>query len=148
MERRDARGLVERARVGRLATVDGDGRPHAVPVCFVLDGETVYSAVDGKPKSGRPLRRLANIEATGRACLLVDHYEDDWSALWWVRLDGTARVLAGGTEAGRALESLARKYPQYAERTPPGPVIAVDVTRWSAWSATDPGRPAESDGHG
>ena len=146
MKRRDAWKLVASARVGRLATVDAGGRPHLVPVCFALVGDTVYSAVDGKPKSGRPLRRLANIDATGRACLLVDHYEDTWSALWWVRLDATARVLPAngpdGGEADRALAALADRYQQYADRRPPGPVIALDVTRWSAWSASGtPSRP-------
>lgn len=134
----EPRHLVGSARVARLATVGPDGRPHLVPVCFVLLGDVVYSAVDDKPKRGTQLRRLANIEATGHACLLVDEYREDWSALWWVRLDGHGRVVADPAESARALAALTAKYPQYAQRPPRGPVLAVTVTRWSAWSA-EPG---------
>jgi PPOX class probable F420-dependent enzyme len=129
------RRLVESARVARLGTVSDDGLPHVVPVCFVLLGDVVYSAVDDKPKRGTRLRRLANIEATRRACLLVDEYREDWSALWWVRLDGEGRLVDDPAEAARARVALTVKYPQYADRPPRGPVLAVAVTRWSAWSA-------------
>jgi PPOX class probable F420-dependent enzyme len=134
---------VAAARVARLATVDAAGLPHLVPVCFVLTGEVVYTAVDEKPKRSRRLRRLANVEATGRACLLVDEYDEDWTKLWWVRLDYRARVLAEGSEAGAARAALAAKYPQYAAHPPGGPVIALDVVRWTGWSAADaaPGPP-------
>jgi PPOX class probable F420-dependent enzyme len=131
----DMRGLVERARVAHLATVAADGQPHIVPVCFVLSGEIAYSAVDRKPKRGPRLRRLANIVATGHACLLVDRYDEDWSVLWWVRLDGRGRVVTDPVEAARAITALVGKYQQYAGRTPAGPVLAVDIARWSSWSA-------------
>jgi PPOX class probable F420-dependent enzyme len=130
------RELVRRARVARLATTGADGRPHLVPVCFALLGDTVYSAVDHKPKRTNRLRRLANIAATGQACLLVDHYDDDWTALWWVRLDGHGRVVTDPAEAARAVAALVDRYPQYAARPPHGPVIAVDVTGWTGWSAS------------
>jgi PPOX class probable F420-dependent enzyme len=130
------RRLAESARVAHLATVGADGRPHLVPVCFVLLGDVAYSAVDHKPKRTTRLRRVANIEATGRACLLVDGYSEDWSALWWVRLDGAGRVVDDPVEAARAVTALTGKYQQYAGRAPAGPVIAVDVTRWSGWSAS------------
>jgi PPOX class probable F420-dependent enzyme len=135
--------LVEAARVGRLATVDAAGRPHAVPICFVLLGEAAYTAVDRKPKRGTRLRRVANIEATGRACLLVDAYREDWSELWWVRLDARARVVDDPAESGRALAVLVAKYRQYAVEPPPGPVLALDVERWSGWSAS-PGFPTST----
>jgi PPOX class probable F420-dependent enzyme len=128
----DLRELVRVARVGRLATVAADGRPHLVPVCFALVGDTVYSAVDHKPKRGGRLKRLDNIRATGRVSLLVDRYDEDWSALWWVRLDGTAEVLDGPAAAFRALVD---KYPQYARQPPTGPIVAITVTRWSGWTA-------------
>ena len=102
------------ARVARLATVDPEGRPHVVPICFVLDGDTLYTAVDEKPKRTRLLKRLANIEANPRVEVLIDHYEDDWSRLWWVRLRGSARIV----EDPRAVDLLAAKYPQYRERRP------------------------------
>jgi PPOX class probable F420-dependent enzyme len=130
------RGLVERARIAHLATVAADGQPHIVPVCFVLSDEIVYSAVDRKPKRGSRLRRMVNIEATGHACLLVDHYSEDWSQLWWVRLDGRGRVVSDPAEAARATSALIGKYQQYAGQTPAGPVLAMDIARWSSWSAT------------
>ena len=135
MEQAEVRRLVESARVARLATVGGDGRPHLVPVCFVLRGDVVYSAVDHKPKRSHRLRRIANIESTGAVCLLVDEYREDWSRLWWIRLDGRGRVVSDPAEAGPALAALAAKYPQYGNRPPAGPVVAVDVDRWSHWAA-------------
>jgi PPOX class probable F420-dependent enzyme len=118
--------------VARLATVGRDGRPHVVPICFVLDGETLYTAVDEKPKRTRRLKRLENIEANPHVEVLIDHYEDDWSELWWVRLRGTARIV----EDPRAVDLLVAKYPQYAERRPEGPVIAVDVEERSEWTSS------------
>lgn len=129
---------VAEARVARLATIDPDGRPHLVPLCFALAGETLYSAIDWKPKRSRELRRLRNIRERGWATVLVDHYEEDWAALWWVRLRGRARVLVEGEELDRALAALAVKYPQYRRDPPPGPVIAVDVTEWRSWSGRPP----------
>jgi len=119
------------ARVARLATVTPDGRPHVVPVCFVLADDAIFTAVDAKPKSTRALRRLDNVRANPRASLIVDHYDDDWSQLWWVRVDGRARVV----DDDRAIDLLVAKYPQYVERRPPGPIIAIDELVWSRWSA-------------
>lgn len=127
------RQRVDAARVGHLATTRPDGRPHVVPCCFVLVGTTVYSAVDAKPKSTLALQRLRNLAATPVACLVVDHYDEDWRQLWWIRLDGGARVLEAGAEREAALEALAGKYPQYVDARPPGAVVAVDVTEWRAW---------------
>jgi PPOX class probable F420-dependent enzyme len=129
------RRLVRDARVGHLATVGADGLPHVVPVCYALVEDMIYTAVDHKPKRGPRLRRIANIEATGRACLLVDAYDEDWSRLWWVRLDGRARV-EGSASARAGLDALVSKYEQYADRPPAGPVIVVEVDRWSAWSGS------------
>ena len=128
------RQRVAEARVARLATVTDAARPHLVPCCFVLERETIYSAVDAKPKSTLALRRLANIAANPGVSLLVDHYDEDWSTLWWVRVDGTARVMAAEADAAAAaIELLARKYEQYRRHPPPGPVIVVDIERWAAW---------------
>ena len=118
-----------RARVGRLATVTADGRPHTVPVCFALHTGRIVTAVDAKPKSTRALRRLENVRATGRASLLVDHYEEDWSRLWWVRVDGSAEVV----ESEPAIDALAAKYDRYREARPEGPVIAITPDRWRSW---------------
>jgi PPOX class probable F420-dependent enzyme len=127
------RERVQDARVGRLATVTDRGLPHAVPCCFALDGDLVYSAVDTKPKATTALRRLANLRANPAAALLVDHYSEEWAELWWVRLDGRGRILEGGAEHDRAIARLATKYQQYRETPPPGPAIVIDVTRWTAW---------------
>jgi PPOX class probable F420-dependent enzyme len=120
--------------VARLATVSADGQPHLVPVVFVVSGNTVYTAVDGKPKSGKRLRRLANIEANPTVSLLVDHYDEDWRQLWWVRADGDAHIHDGGPDVVTAYRLLRRKYPQYQDVSLDGPVIAVSVRRWSSWS--------------
>jgi PPOX class probable F420-dependent enzyme len=133
-----ARALLEGARVARLATVARDGRPRLVPVCFALAGDVIYHAVDHKPKVTRRLARLRDLAADPRASLLADHYDDaDWSALWWVRADGRARVLADTAEdeAAHALDLLTRRYAQYRERRPAGPVVALDVERFSGWEA-------------
>jgi PPOX class probable F420-dependent enzyme len=122
----------EDAAVARLATVDREGRPHVVPICFVIDGSTLYTAVDEKPKRTRRLKRLANIEANPVVEVLIDHYEADWSKLWWVRLRGSARIV----EDPRAVELLAAKYPQYRELPPAGPVIAIEIEKRSEWTSS------------
>ena len=121
------------ARVGRLATVTADGRPHLVPCCFAVMGDAIVSAVDAKPKSTTALRRLANIKTNPAVSLLVDHYDDDWNKLWWVRVDGQARVIEAGPERDEALDVLADKYTQYTIDRPPGPVIVIETTGWSCW---------------
>ena len=121
--------------VARLATVGADGSPRLVPCCFVLEGDVAYSAVDAvKPKRSLRLRRLDDVQANPAVCLLVDHYSDDWTELWWVRLDGRGRVVEHGPERDRAVELLGAKYRQYRDRPPEGPVLAVDITRWRSWS--------------
>jgi PPOX class probable F420-dependent enzyme len=121
--------------VARLATTDADGRPHLVPIVFAIDGDTLYSAVDRKPKRSRRLRRIENARARPDVTVLVDHYEDDWSRLWWIRLRGSARVLDDGSERERALALLRDKYPQYVVEPPVGPVLAIDVTERREWHA-------------
>lgn len=140
----ESRDRVSAARVARLATVDADGNPHLVPVCFALalalaDGDVVYSAVDDKPKRTHDLARLANVRAHPTATLLVDHYDEDWSALWWVRMRGLARVIDAGEEHERAVALLREKYPQYAAHRLDGPVLAVVVDEWRSWSAREVG---------
>jgi PPOX class probable F420-dependent enzyme len=128
-----ARQRVAEARVARSATARPDGRPHIVPCCFALGDDVAYTAVDGKPKSTLALRRIENILATPATCLLVDRYDEDWSALWWVRVDGKARVVESAAEDDQARRALATKYHQYRHVAIPGPVIALDITTWTAW---------------
>jgi PPOX class probable F420-dependent enzyme len=131
-----ARELFATARVARLATLGPGGRPHLVPVVFALDGDTIVSAVDAKPKRTTALRRLANVRADPRVALLADHYDEDWTALWWVRADGRGRVLEPDDATARAaVERLVARYPQYRDAAPAGPVLAVEVERWSGWRA-------------
>jgi PPOX class probable F420-dependent enzyme len=134
----DARRRFAAARVARLATVRACSQPHIVPIVFAVADETIYSVVDAKPKGTTELRRLHNVAANPRASVLADHYDDtDWDALWWVRADGTARVLGlDESEAASAVQLLARRYPQ---QRPQGPVLAVDVERWSGWAARPAG---------
>jgi PPOX class probable F420-dependent enzyme len=133
MDRPVARQRVADARVGRLATLTPEGRPHIVPCCFVLDDQTVYSAVDAKPKSTLALRRLENVRAHPSCSLLVDHYAEEWTDLWWVRVDGAGRVIERGDERERAVALLKAKYQQYREATPPGPVMALHIESWRMW---------------
>jgi len=128
------------ARVARLATLGPDGRPHLVPVTFVLapgaaGGDRLYSTVDAKPKTTTRLQRLRNIAADPRVTLLADHYAEDWAGLWWVRADGTASVLTGPADMAVPLRLLAERYPQYREHPPAGPVISIRVERWTGWAA-------------
>jgi PPOX class probable F420-dependent enzyme len=123
------------ASVARLATIDPDGRPHLVPIVFAVDGDTVYTAVDHKPKRSRTLRRIENVRERPDVTILVDHYEDDWNRLWWIRLRGRGRVLDEGEEREHALALLTEKYKQYRSETPDGPVLAVDVTEVREWKA-------------
>jgi PPOX class probable F420-dependent enzyme len=124
------------ASVARLSTVGADGRPHIVPVCFVLDEQTLYFAVDSKPKRTTNLQRLRNIAANAAVSILVDHYEDDWSRLWWVRVDGDARVVTDEAEAHKAVKLLAARYSQYRANAPAGPVVAVAIGAVTGWSAS------------
>jgi PPOX class probable F420-dependent enzyme len=135
MDAARSRERLSAARIGHLATVRPDGGPHVVACCFALHGDRVWTAVDAKPKVTPQLQRLANVRAHPRASLLVDHYEEDWDALWWVRVDGPALVLDDGEEREEALAALIAKYRQYATAAPSGAVIAIAVERWSGWSA-------------
>ncbi len=123
------------APVARLATVTPDGPPHIVPIVFAVAESMIYTAVDGKPKTTKRLRRLANIEANPRVSILVDQYDDDWSRLWWVRADGIAATHHDDPVYARGCELLRAKYPQYQYVPLDGPMIAVDVDQWSSWGA-------------
>ena len=133
------RELVAAARVARLATIGGGGRPHLVPICFALEGDVLYSAVDEKPKRSRRLQRLANVRAHPQVAVLVDHYEEDWTRLWWLRLRGTGRVVEHGPELEAALGLLREKYEQYRAEPPGGPVLAIAIDEWRSWSAEGSG---------
>ncbi len=139
----DPKASFARSPVARLATTAPDGTPHLVPVVFAvghdadgdIEGDTVYTAVDAKPKTTRRLRRLTNIRANPRVSLLVDHYTDDWTRLWWVRVDGIAAIHQDDDAAAVGYRLLRAKYPQYQAVSLDGPVVAVTVRRWASWHA-------------
>jgi PPOX class probable F420-dependent enzyme len=130
----EARERFGQGRVARLATADASGRPHLVPFTFALDGDVVVLAVDHKPKSSRPLRRITNIAENPTVSALVDHYEEDWPNLWWARADGQAEVWDDPDRSQVAIGLLLAKYGQYRAQPPAGPVVAITVARWSGWS--------------
>jgi len=136
IEAEAARRRLGSARVAVLATISEAGRPHLVPCTFAQDGDVIYTAVDAKPKSTRDLRRLSNIRRDPRVSVLADGYDEDWTALWWVRADGAAAIIDDPAEMTGPLLLLAGRYPQYQASPPAGPVIAIVVTRWTGWSAS------------
>jgi PPOX class probable F420-dependent enzyme len=135
MEEVDARRRFAGSKVAHLATVSAEGRPHVVPIVFALDGDTLYFAVDAKPKKTARLARLKNIAANPAVSVLVDHYEDDWTSLWWVRVDGIAHIVTDAADAERAIDLLAKRYQQYLAERPGGPVVAIHIDRLTGWSA-------------
>jgi PPOX class probable F420-dependent enzyme len=136
MDQLEMRSRFMSSPVAHLATVGADGRPHIVPICFALADELLYFVIDSKPKRTTNLKRLRNIAANPAASILVDHYEDDWGSLWWVRIDGEARVATDQAEIHAALRLLRERYSQYRASTPAGPVVAVAITGISGWSAS------------
>jgi PPOX class probable F420-dependent enzyme len=134
MQPDEARRRFSTARVARLATVSATGRPHVVPCTFAADGDVIYSAVDAKPKSTTNLQRLKNIRANPNVAIIADHYEEDWLALWWVRADGMASVIEDEAAIVLPLRLLGERYPQYSTTPPGGPVIVIQVDRWTGWS--------------
>ena len=129
-----ATDLLDRARVARLAYVDGDDRPRVLPVTFALADGFVWSAIDEKPKRRPVPARVEYLRRRPEASLLVDEYDDDWAKLAWVQLPGRVDVIAA-TDSPGALDALAAKYSQYAERTPPGPLLRLEVERALCWRA-------------
>ncbi|KZS59035.1 TIGR03668 family PPOX class F420-dependent oxidoreductase [Mycobacterium ostraviense] len=129
----DPKAAFTQSLVARLATITPAGMPHLVPVVFAVDGDLVFTAVDAKPKTTQRLRRLTNIESNPRVSLLVDHYDDDWTQLWWVRADGVAAIQHDGAAMHTGYRLLRTKYPQYQSVPLDGPVVTVSVRRWSGW---------------
>src|SRR5436190_17130210 len=140
MDEAEARRRFGEAQVVRMATADADGKPHIVPIVFAVEGDRVFSLVDPKPKRSPELKRLQNLRANPKVALLVDEYRDEWEKLWWVRADGTGRVVPEGPERDRAIELVLAKYPQYGQLEGDFyDAIVIDVDRWRWWSLRDPG---------
>lgn len=128
--------LLGSARVAHLATADGDGRPHVIPICFVFDGKNFYSPIDEKPKKTHRLKRLRNIAENSTVALVIDRYDEDWQKLAYVLIFGRAKVLKAGVKHPRAVELLRKKYPQYRSMNIDlSPVILITPTRVRCWGA-------------
>lgn len=133
-----AAALLRESRVGRLGTADVAGQPLVVPVCYVFDGGRCFSALDAKPKRVSPLalRRVRNIEANPRVSLVVDRYDEEWSRLAWVILEGRADLVTAGVECAAAVDLLREKYAQYRamgldrETTP---IVRITPSRFLFW---------------
>jgi PPOX class probable F420-dependent enzyme len=137
MDEAEIRRRLGDARVAHLATTGGNGRPHIVPICFVVVSEEIFFAVDHKPKRTSDLQRLRNIAVNPQVAMLADQYEEDWSRLWWIRVDGRAHMLnAADASSEHAIDALAARYPQYRRARPSGPVVSIHIERLSGWSAT------------
>ncbi len=134
------RDFLARRRVGHLATADRAGAPHVVPVCYAIDGDTLYITIDEKPKqSGGPLKRLRNIAENPAVAVVVDRYDEAWARLGWVMLRGRAEILAAGAEHDAAQALLTARYPQYARMSLAAlPVIALRIARATSWGALSP----------
>lgn len=134
-----ARELLANARVAHLATADQYARPHAVPIVFVWRDGILYTPLDRKPKredDWHALRRVRNIETNGRVAVVVDRYDEDWSRLAWVMLDGVATILETGEERDAAAVLLQEKYAQYEKLSLDGrPIVRVDIEHASEWSS-------------
>lgn len=126
----ECRRRLAEARVARLATADAIGQPHLVPITFAVDGDELVFVIDLKPKTTTALKRLRNIEENPAVSVLVDHYDDNWTQLWWVRADGQARI-AEATTAD--LDLLSAKYPRYRQAPPPGPAVRIAITKLIGW---------------
>jgi PPOX class probable F420-dependent enzyme len=132
----EARARLDAARTATLATAGDDGRPHVVPITFAVEDDLIFTAVDHKPKSTRKLRRLRNIAQNPRVALLADEYSEDWNRLWWVRVDGLAEVIEDAEGMRHPVDALVRRYAQYREHRPEGPVIVIRVHSWSGWASS------------
>ncbi|KQU49463.1 pyridoxamine 5-phosphate oxidase [Rhodococcus sp. Leaf278] len=123
----------------QLSTINPDGTPHLVPIVFAVAdaGDRIVTAIDWKPKTTQKLQRLDNIRADSAVSLIVDHYTDDWSQLWWIRADGNAHIAESSSPDGTAaIDALVAKYSQYKNNRPEGPVIIVEKLSWRSWSAS------------
>jgi PPOX class probable F420-dependent enzyme len=130
-----ARGRFATVPVARPGTADAQGRPHLVAATFAIEGDTIYTAVDQKPKPGTNLKRLRNVDENRWLIMLADRYSDDWEMLWWARADGRAAVPADQPQTAVPLRLLADRYWRYRQALPTGPVLVVTVERRSGWAA-------------
>ncbi|MFT5132350.1 MAG: PPOX class probable F420-dependent enzyme [Gammaproteobacteria bacterium] len=134
--------LIDHHPVARFATLDAGQNIHQVPIVFVRYEDMLWSPVDGKPKQGRELARVRNLRINPNVSLLIDSYEQDWSRLWWIRVEGIANIVVAesGTDphVADAVQALRNKYPQYQDvpvLRKPETLIAIKPTKMTSWCA-------------
>ncbi len=145
--------FVAQARTATLGTIAEDGRPRLVPICFVLDGDVLFTPIDEKPKRGTDPRRLArirDIERRADVTVLIDRWDEDWTNLAWLRIDGRASLAEDPAERASAIAALRAKYPQYAGHDlEHRPLIRIAIERVRSWGdLSDPGRSNPPSGEG
>ena len=135
-----ARGFLHNHRVARFATAEPNGQPHVVPICYALSNNSVYFTIDKKPKqlTDKPLKRIRNLQKNPHVALVVDRYEDDWTQLGWVMVQGDAALLDDGEEHTKAQRLLKARYPQlHGMQIGDLPVIAVRIKHVVSWGNLD-----------
>ena len=135
-----ARYFLDHHRVARFATADPGGQPHIVPICYAVSGDSVYFTIDEKPKrlTGKPLKRIRNLQQNPHVALVVDRYDEDWTRLGWVMVQGEAALLDNGEEHSKAQRLLKARYPQLDEmQISELPVIAIRIKRVVSWGSLD-----------
>ena len=137
-----AKEFIREHRVARMATVDGDSQPIVVPICYVFDGESLYTPIDEKPKSvpAGELKRIRNIKTNSHVAMVIDDYAEDWSRLAYVLVSGAAEILESGSrnpEHERAVALLREKYPQYRSMAiDERPIIKIRPSRLKMWTSS------------
>ena len=145
--------FVAQARTATLGTIAEDGRPRLVPICFVLDGDVLYTPIDEKPKQTSDphhLARIRDIERRADVTVLIDRWDENWDHLAWLRIDGRASLTEDPAERARAIAALRAKYPQYADHDLEArPLIRIAIERVRSWGdLSDPGRSRSPSGEG
>lgn len=131
-------GFISGGRIGHLGTADASGQPLVVPICYVFDGKSIFSAIDAKPKAARAerLKRIRNIRENAKVSVVIDRYDEDWTRLRYVIIQGEARLLTEGAEFARGVDLLRAKYPQYRAMgldRDAGLMIRVTPSRVTEW---------------
>jgi PPOX class probable F420-dependent enzyme len=133
--------LLSSARVARLGLLDERDLPRVLPVTFAIFEGAVWSAIDHKPKRAGEPARVRRLRRWPEGALLVDRYDDDWARLAWVELRGPVTIHT----LGPAVEALARRYEQYRDKPPQGPLLRLEVRDAVWWRASETPLSSEED---
>ena len=133
--------FLDRMRVARLATADASGQPHVIPIAFATDGQRLYTPLDEKPKRVEPrqLKRVRNILVNPRVAVVMDEYDEDWTRLAWVLIQGTAEIVEAGERHEGGVRLLGDKYPQYRNMpVEQRPMVVITPTHITSWGSLRP----------